>query len=132
MPTISQYALGIVLILHGIVHVWYVVVSQGWVEYEEAMGWNGRSWLLSGVLGEGVLLDIASVLYVVVAVGFVVGGMGYLLSRSWWIPVLIGSAILSTIVIVAMWDGRPTQLVEKGAVGVLINAGVLLWLVVLN
>ena len=36
---------------------------------------------------------------------------------------VIGAAVLSTLVIVTMWDGRFELLVEKGAVGVLINIG---------
>lgn len=129
VPTIAEYALGAFLVLHGLVHLWYVVLSRGWVEQEDAMGWNGRSWLLSGAFGRGVVLDAASVLYVLVAVGFAAGGVGYLLSVGPWTSVLVGSAALSAAVIVAMWDGEPTRPVEKGAVGVLIDAGVVAWLV---
>lgn len=130
MASLFQWAIGVFLALHGLVHGWYVVLSQGWVEVEDAMGWNGQSWLLSAVLPEGVVLNLASVLYVVVAAGFVAGGIGVVLDTDWWPTVLAGAAILSTVVIVVMWDGQPTQLVEKGLLGVLINVVVLVWLFV--
>ncbi|WP_254769133.1 hypothetical protein [Salinilacihabitans rarus] len=113
---------GVFLVLHGVVHVWYVVLSQGWIEVEEGMGWNGHSWLLSSLLPEGTILSLASVLYVVVTLGFVLGGLGYVLRQGWWGPAVAGAALLSTVVLVAMWDGRFDLLVEKGVVGVLINA----------
>lgn len=132
MAALTHYGLGFVLALHGLVHAWYVVLSRDWVEYEEAMGWNGESWLLTRALPQELVLDVASVLYVVVAVGFVVGGLGYALTQEWATPVLVASAVLSTVLIVLMWDGRFDQLTEKGAIGVLVNAVVLGWMLVLQ
>ena len=119
-----RLATAVFFALHGLVHVWYVVLSQGWVEVEDAMGWNGRSWLLSGVLPQDAILSIGSVLYVLVTLGFVVGGVGFALERGWWRPVVLGSAVVSTLVIVALWDGSFELLVEKGFLGVLINLGI--------
>lgn len=124
MTAILGLADGVFLVLHGFVHLWYVVLSQGWVEMEDAMGWNGQSWLLSDLLAEGAVLSLASVLYVLVAVGFLAGGVGYALGRDWTTPVLVGTAVLSTVVLVAMWDGRFDLLIEKGIVGVAINVAV--------
>lgn len=50
MIAILGLAVAVFLVLHGLVHLWYVVLSQGWVEMEDAMGWNGQSWLLSDQL----------------------------------------------------------------------------------
>ena len=132
MAALLQYAIGGFLVLHGLVHGWYVVLSRGWIEVEDAMGWNGESWLLSAVLPEGPLLNLASVLYVVVAAGFVAGGIGYVLDSTWAARLLVGTAVLSTLVLVVMWDGRFDLLVEKGVLGVVINAVVLVWLLVLE
>lgn len=117
------------LVLHGFVHLWYVVLSQGWVEAEEQMGWNGHSWLLSSHLSTETILSIASVLYIVAALGFVAGGVGYILDQDWAGTVLVATAVLSTGVLVVMWDGKPDLLVEKGILGVLINLGIVYWLV---
>lgn len=125
-----RLGIGVFLVLHAIVHLWYVVLSQGWVEVEEQMGWNGHSWLLSSILPAETILSIASVLYVAVTLGFVIGGGGYALSRDWAAVVLVGAAIVSTGVLVAMWDGQFDLLIEKGVVGVLINIGLVFWLIV--
>jgi hypothetical protein len=129
MTAMLGLAVAVFLGLHGLVHLWYVVLSQGWVEMEDTMGWNGRSWLLSDLLAAGTVLSLASVLYVLVAVGFLAGGVGYALGRDWATPVLVGAAALSTVVLLAMWDGRFDLLVEKGAVGVAINVAVVALLV---
>lgn len=120
---------GIFLVLHGVVHLWYVVLSQGWVEVEEQMGWNGYSWLLSPVLPERTILSVASVAYVLVALGFAAAGVGLVLHLAWWSPVLVGAAVLSAVVIVALWDGEVELLVEKGVVGVLIDVAILAYVI---
>ena len=63
-------------------HLWYVVLSQRWVEIEQQMGWAGHSWLLSSVLATETILLLASVGYVLVTAGFVIGGIGYVLQRE--------------------------------------------------
>lgn len=118
---VQNLLVGTFLALHGLVHLWYVVLSQGWVAVEDAMGWNGHSWLLSGSLAEGTILSIASVFYVLITVGFLVGGVGYAVQADWGSPVLIAAAVLSSLMLVAMWDGQFDLLVEKGIVGVAIN-----------
>jgi hypothetical protein len=119
-----RVAAAVFLGLHGLVHVWYVVLSQGWVEIEEQMGWNGHSWLLSGVLEQGTILTLGSALYVLVTIGFVVGAIGLALRSAWWDPAVLAASVLSTLVILVLWDGGLDLLVEKGFLGVLINLGV--------
>jgi hypothetical protein len=34
---------GIFVVLHGLVHLWYVVLSQRLVEFQADMGWTGES-----------------------------------------------------------------------------------------
>lgn len=129
MTAMLGLAVAVFFGLHGLVHLWYVVLSQEWVEVKDSMGWNGQSWLLSDLLAEGTILSLASVLYMLVAVGFLAGGVGYGLSRDWATPVLVGAAVLSTVVLIVMWDGRFDLLVEKGVVGVAINVVVVALLV---
>ena len=128
MPTITQYAIGFLLVAHGWVHFVYVASSNGWFGPGEGWGWNGRSWLLSGSLEEGRILGLAAPLFVLDGLGFALGAVGYLLSTGWWLPVLAGSAVLSAVLYVAMWDGEPTGLFEKGSLGVVVDLVVLVWL----
>lgn len=125
-----EYAVALFLAAHGLVHLLYVGISQGWVEDAEAMGWNGRSWLLSRLLPEATVLNLGSALYVVVTAGFVVGAVGYLLGTGWATSVLVGAAALSTATIVVMWDGSLAKVVDKGLLGVVIDVAVVAWLLV--
>lgn len=93
------------------------------------MGWNGHSWLFSGVFSTETLLPIGSVLYGLVTLGFVAGAIGVVWDQDRSTPVLLGAAVLSTLVLIALWDGKPTLLVEKGLVGVLLNLGIVYVLV---
>lgn len=130
MPTLAEYALGLLLVAHGWVHFVYVASSRGWFGSGEGWGWNGRSWLLSGALDDQVILDVASVFFVLAALGFVAGAVAYVLAWNWWEPALAGAAILSTLLYVVLWDGQFTHLAEKGAVGVLVDAAIVGWAVV--
>ena len=123
---------GIFVILHGLVHLWYVTLSARLVEYKPDMGWTGESWLPTDLIGDSAARVLASGLYALAAIGFVVGGIGLLARQDWRGAVLAGSAVLSTAIIVLFWDGNTSMLIQKGLIGVLINLGVLLALVALK
>lgn len=116
---------GIFIILHGLVHVWYITLSQGWVEFQADMGWTGRSWLLSGLLGAGAAKAFATGLYALAGLGLVTGGIGVLVEAVWMRPILLAFAGLSALVILIFWDGSSEMLVQKGLLGFLISLGIL-------
>ena len=115
----------IFIVLHGLVHLWYVSLSTGLVEFEPEMGWTGESWLLSHFLGESVTRPLAGVVFILATLVFVVSGAGMLVNAGWWRGGLIGSAIFSTAMVVLYWDGSFEMIVEKGLIALLINAGII-------
>jgi hypothetical protein len=123
---------GIFVLLHGLVHLWYVVLSQRWVEFQAEMGWTGESWLFSPLLGDGATRGLATVLYSLAALGFVIGGLGVLARQDWWRPVVLGSAAFSAAVVLLFWDGGLQRIVEKGLLGFLINVALLVALLVFD
>lgn len=84
--------------------------------------------MLSGVLSEETILDLGSALFTLVALGYTAGAAGYPLSPGWWDSVPATSAVLSSLLYVALRDGRTEKLMEKGEVGIVINVVVLVWL----
>jgi len=94
------------------------------------MLWPDGSWAFSKLLGQDVNRILASVLLVLAAVGFVAGGVGILASQSWSRPVIVGSAIFSSLLFILFWDGVAQRLDNKGAVGILINVAILAALLV--
>ena len=123
---------GIFVVLHGLVHLWYVTLSQRWVVFTPEMGWTGESWLLSPLLGDGATRGLATALYSLVTLGFLAGGIGVFARQDWWRPVVMGSAAISAVIIILFWDGGLQKIVEKGLVGFLINVAILVALLVFD
>ena len=117
--------LGIFVALHGLVHLWYVTLAQGLVEYRDDMGWTAESWLLSGALGEGTLRALATALYLLAAIALVGSGVGLAFGADWARQALAASAVFSTVVVLLFWDGGTHMLVQKGFLALVINAALL-------
>ncbi len=124
-----RFLAGLFIILHGLVHVWYIVLSQRWVEFQPDMGWTGRSWLLSNFLSDSTLRPLAGVLYAIAALAFVICGVGVMFQWEELRPILIGAAIFSSVVILLFWDGGFKLLIQKGILGLLINLVILVLLI---
>ena len=122
---------GLFIVLHGLVHLWYVVLSQKLVAFQPAMGWNGRSWLLTNLIGDSPTRSLASLLLILATLGLVLSGIGVMTRGEWWRPVLMGAAILSSVTLIMVWDGSPDLIVQKGLIGLVINVAILIALAVL-
>jgi len=112
---------GVFLVLHGLVHAWYVVLAQGLVPFEPAMGWTGRSWALTSWLGEPTTRMVATVWYGLAGIAFVVGGIAVLAQAAWWRPALAVASIISALAIAVFWDGSGEMLMQKGVIGLAIS-----------
>ncbi|MDZ7844641.1 MAG: hypothetical protein U5K99_07570 [Anaerolineales bacterium] len=113
----------IMIILHGLVHFWYVTLGMGWVDFQSEMGWTGKSWLLSGFMSSDLPRVLAVGFYGISAVLFSAAGLGMILgfdvAQKWlWVPALISAAA-----VVIFWDGQTGMLVEKGVLGLMISLG---------
>jgi hypothetical protein len=117
--------IGIFILLHGLVHMWYVTLSMGWVEFQANMGWTGRSWLLSNLLGNDIIRMVSTVFYGLSTITFLVAGVGLLAKQDWSRVWMIAASVISTITILVFWDGNIGMPVEKGLLGLLINIGIL-------
>jgi hypothetical protein len=89
------------------------------------MGWTGVSWLLTGFLGNNITHTLATIFYSVSAIAFVLSGVGLFAKQDWTRNSIIAASIFSTLTILIFWDGKLTQPVERGLLGLLISLGVL-------
>lgn len=117
--------LGVFLILHGAVHLWYVAMARGLITADADTIWNGKSWLLTGTLGDQMTMTLATIVHSVTTLVFVVAGVGLVAQQEWFASSAIAGAILSLAAIVSFWDGRPDHPVEKGLLGIIIDIGIL-------
>ncbi|MBI9051390.1 MAG: hypothetical protein JEZ00_18340 [Anaerolineaceae bacterium] len=112
---------GIFMLLHGLVHIWYIVLSRQWVAFTPEMGYSGQSWLLSKPLGDGSTRLLASLLYGLSTVVMVIAAISILCNGGWMRPWLIIGSICSAMTILICWDGSFERIIEKGLIGFLIN-----------
>ena len=96
------------------------------------MGWTGKSWILSNLPGASITRFVASVLFVLPVIAFVISGFGIFFRVEWWWPMLLGSAIFSATTLFLLWDGNMQLIVQKGLIGFLISLAILLVLLLLK
>ncbi len=125
-----RFLFGTFMLLHGLVHLWYVTLSREWVAFQPEMGWTGESWLFSSLLSDSATRALASVCYLVATLLFVAGGVGVYAQQDWWRPLAVVASAFSAVIIILFWDGGTQLLVEKGLLGLLINVLLLFALLV--
>ena len=103
-----RYLIALVLLAHGIGHTIGILQTLRLTTVNP--GWNGDSWLLTGVAGStvtnavGIALWTAAMLGFVLAAGVVVGW----LPADWWRPLAIGASLCSLAGILLFPAAFPT------------------------
>ena len=120
-----RYVAGVFLILHGLVHLLYFGQSQRIFELQSGMVWPDGSWVFGSFLGETSIRSIASIVLVIAALGLIAGGLAIVLGQHWWQIITVGATAVSSLLYLAMWNGRFEHLDNQGAIGILINVAIL-------
>jgi len=116
---------GVFLVLHGLVHLLYFGQSARMFELQPGMIWPDGSWAFSKLLGDNVARTLASIICILVAVGFVSVGIGIFFGQSWWRAAVVTSAMFSGVLYILFWNGRLEHLDNQGGVGLLIDVAIL-------
>ena len=117
--------LGVFLILHGAVHIWYVAMARGLISADADTTWNGRSWLFTRKLGDQTTMTLATIVFSAITLVFAVAGIALVAQQEWFSTWAITGSILSIAAIVCFWDGRPDHPVEKGLLGIILDVAIL-------
>ena len=117
--------IGILYILHGLVHLLYFGHSRRAFEMKPGMLWPDGAWAFSRFLGNDSIRSIAGIACVIAAALFVAGGIGLLGKLQIWRPVIVSAAVFSSILFILFWNGTFHNMDGQGWVGVLINAATL-------
>lgn len=115
---------GILIILHGLVHLVYVGQSWRLFELRPGMLWPDGSWSFSRLIGNRATRVLAGILCTVTTILFVISGAGLLTGKLWWHQFVIASIILSTFLYLFFWDGRLHKLNDKGWYAIPLNIAV--------
>ena len=127
-----RFIVGAFIVLHGLVHLLYFAQSRRVFELQPGMTWPDGSWAFSRLLGDEATRLLASIACVLAAIGFVVGGTVILLGQAWWRLVVVGAAVFSAAVFFLLWNGKTQKLAEQGAIAILINLAILVYVLVLQ
>jgi hypothetical protein len=90
-----KIVIGLVLLGHGIGH------SMGLLQIFKVAtispGWNGESWLLTGVAGPTITQVLGAIVWIGAMLGFIaLGGVAVgWLPAAWWPTLAVGSSVLS-------------------------------------
>ena len=123
----------IVVVLHAMVFAFYLAMGLGWMAIPDSdYDFTVKNWWLSGALGEQTARRLGVLFFDAVVLLFLVAVVGLFFRQSWSIAWLYAAIGVSTLSLLAMWDGRFDKLVEKGLLGLLTNAGLLVVMLVFN
>ncbi len=122
--------IGIFITLHGLVHIWYIVLARQIVPFKPEMGWSGKSWLFTNLIGDTMTRILVSILLGLVTLGLSAGGIGFITQQQWSRPILVVFAGLSATVLVLFWDGSLQLAAQKGLIGLLIDAAIIAGLLI--
>jgi hypothetical protein len=128
----NNFLIGTFLLLHGLVHGWFVVLAAGLVNFKSNMGWTGESWLLSVLFQPAILRFSAVILYSLSGLLFGAGAVGVYATATWKMQFLIAGAILSSTTIILFFDGNLQMLVQKGLIGLIINVYLIFYILILR
>jgi len=126
----EQIALGIFMVLHGLVHLLYLGQSARLFELQPGMGWPDGSWASAKLIGNEATRVVASVSLVLASMGYIGGGIGIFMRQIWWRPVIVGTAAFSAVLYILFWNGRRQNLANQGGIGLIINLAILVMLLV--
>jgi hypothetical protein len=132
MISMLRLIIGVFLVLHGLVHLLYFGQSQRLFELQPGLVWPDSSWAFSKLLGDETTRLLAGIALVLAAVGFVAGGIGVFARQAWWRTLVVAPALFSAVVFVLLWDGKMQKLPDRGLIGLLVNAAILVAVLLLR
>ncbi len=116
---------GVFLILHGLVHLFYMGQGARLFDLQAGMTWPDGSWAFSKMMGESGTRNLAVIFTIAAASVFVIAGAGIFFGQSWWRTAVAAAAVISIVLYILFWNGRLQHLDYQGGIGILINVAIL-------
>ena len=122
-----RYLIAVVLLAHGIGHT--IGIMQTLRLTTVNPGWNGDSWLLTGIAGSTVTNAVGIVLWTAAMIGFILAAgvvVGWL-PADWWRPLAIGASFCSLAGILLFPAAFPTFSTIGAIIVDVVVLGAVLW-----
>lgn len=122
-----HFLFSLFVLLHGLAHLVYTAMARGLIPATATQpDLTGTSWLFAGLLGTQGTRNVGAVVFAALALMFTVVAGGLWLRQPWSGQWLAAAAFLSSLVLLAFWDGSMQDLTSKGLVGLVINVALLI------
>ncbi len=119
--------LTVFVLLHGLAHMVYTALALRLIPVTPGqVDLTGSSWLLAGSLGAQGTRNVGAIVFTAMTLIFVVVAGGLALRQTWAQQGLAVASFLSSVALLAFWDGSFQDLTSKGFIGLVINVGLLI------
>ena len=95
--------IALLLVVHGLITSTFMFYIEN--PPEPGVGWNGTSWLLTGVLDAGIVQILGTILWSLAVLLFVAAGITLYMMRNQWRLIDILASLVSLIAYVLFWNG---------------------------
>ncbi|MHA2321557.1 MAG: hypothetical protein ACXACG_07885 [Candidatus Thorarchaeota archaeon] len=95
--------IALLLVVHGLISSIFMFYIEN--PPELGVGWNGTSWLLTGVLDAGIVQILGTMLWGLTVLLFVAAGIALFMMREQWRLIDILASLVSLIAYVLFWTG---------------------------
>ncbi len=95
--------IALLLVIHGLItsiFMFYIEDPMG-----EGVGWNGSSWLLTGILDAQMVQILGTLLWAISVITFVIAGIAVFKMMEQWRLIDIIASIVSLVAYILFWNG---------------------------
>ncbi len=121
--------IALLLVVHGLISSIFMFYFEN--PPEPGVGWNGTSWLLTGILDAGIVKALGTLLWGLTVLLFIVAGIMVFIMRKQWRLIDILASLVSLLAYILFWFGlEPVP--ENWILGPVISVVTLVALVVVR
>jgi hypothetical protein len=106
----------IIVFCHGFIYVRIGSLLPGPVK-----GWNGRSWLLGGLVTDAPLVSLSRAVHVVAGVTIIACAVAIGFGHGSWRLLAIAGGSIGIVAFAIFWDGQARLLFDEGVIGALVS-----------
>lgn len=99
----KQKLIALLLIVHGLISSLFMFYIEN--PPELGVGWNGTSWLLTGVLDPPTIQIIGTLLWGLTVLTFMLAGILVLMKKEQWRMIDILASLVSLVAYILFWTG---------------------------